>query len=299
LKRKIHVALALAASVTAGTLLWAQEKKEQPAVEPSKVVIVAGDSQVTAGEFEDLIDALPEEARAGARQGQGKRQLAEDLVKLKLLAAEAKRQGLDKTPKFAKQMELMRENALAGALVAQLGQELVGEADVKKFYDANAAEFERVHARHILIATKGENALSDAQAKARAEEIRKQVTASPDQFAAIAKKESGDPGSKEDGGELQPFRRGELMKEFEDAAFKLAPNEISEPVRSEYGYHVIQLIKKAPLPLEQAKGEISERLKPTKLQEYVDNMQKKSNTKLDEAYFGPPAPAASAGADAK
>lgn len=119
-------------------------------------------------------------------------------------------------------------------------------AELRKAYDENAKRFvvkESRQASHILItpdAAGGADAKS--KAKARAEEIHAQLKKNPKEFAALAKKHSQDPGSASRGGDLGFFERGAMVKSFEDAVFSMKPGEISPPVESEFGYHIIQLV---------------------------------------------------------
>lgn len=124
-------------------------------------------------------------------------------------------------------------------------QAKVDQEEVKKFYEANRKQFEVKESRqasHILItADPAGGADAKQKAQARAEEIYRQVKAKPDSFADLAKKSSQDPGSAEKGGDLGYFTRGAMVKAFDDAVFKMKPGEISPPVESEYGYHIIKL----------------------------------------------------------
>ena len=259
----------------------------QPSVDPAKIVLSVGDNKMTAADFNDFVAQLPPEVQMMAR-GPQKRRVAEDLVKLKLLAGEAAKKGMDQTPKFKKQMELMRENALAGAFFNEVLSTLVNDADIKKYYDEHKNQFERVTARHILIPIGGEKNLTDDQARTRAEGFKKQLDAKPDDFATIAKAESADPGSKDDGGDLPPFPRGQMVKEFDEAAFSLPIDQISNPIKTRYGYHIIQVKKREIPALDDVKEDITEQLRPQKLEAMVEDLKKKNPTTLDEAFFGPP-----------
>jgi peptidyl-prolyl cis-trans isomerase C len=122
----------------------------------------------------------------------------------------------------------------------------VSEADAKKFYDENRDRFnvpETYHASHILIGVNAQASAEEKQkARAKAEAIRKRALAGED-FAALAKAESSDL-SKEQGGDLGTFSKGEMVPSFEKATALLKPGEISEVVETEYGYHIIKLIEK-------------------------------------------------------
>ncbi len=122
----------------------------------------------------------------------------------------------------------------------------VDDAEIKAYYDANSAKFagnEQRHASHILIAFGSNPSAQDKQkAKAKAEEILAEVKKNPKNFEALAIKNSQDPGSAAKGGDLGSFGRGTMVKAFDDVVFTMKPNQISDLVESEYGYHIIKLI---------------------------------------------------------
>ncbi len=121
----------------------------------------------------------------------------------------------------------------------------VSEADIKTYYEQNGdklAGAEERKASHILIASPKAASASDRQkAKKQAEDILAQVKKSPANFADTAKKNSQDPVSAANGGDLGFFARGSMVKPFEDAVFAMQPKQISDVVESDFGYHIIQL----------------------------------------------------------
>jgi peptidyl-prolyl cis-trans isomerase C len=128
----------------------------------------------------------------------------------------------------------------------------VSDADVKKFYDENPSKFEQpemVRASHILIGTKDKAGtdMSETQKAAKKKEIEGILKRARDgeDFAKLAKEFSEDPGSKDKGGEYK-FPRGQMVPEFEAAAFSLKTNQISDVVTTAYGYHIIKLSEKIP-----------------------------------------------------
>ncbi len=146
------------------------------------------------------------------------------------------------------------QESIAQAVLTRELNVTVTDADVKKFYDDNPADFERpetIHVRHILLMTMDpvtRAPLSDDQQKAKrkqADGLLKQIRGGAD-FAALAKQYSEDPGSKDSGGEMPEFPRGQMVPEFEAAAFSLTNNQVSDIVTSTYGYHIIKLIDKSP-----------------------------------------------------
>lgn len=151
----------------------------------------------------------------------------------------------------------------------------VSEEDAKKFYDENIQRFsqaEQVRASHILIGTTGLDEAVKAEAKVKIEGLLKRARAGED-FAELAKANSEDPGSKDKGGEYV-FPRGQMVKEFEEAAFSLKPGEVSDVVQTQYGYHIIKLSEKLPAKtgsFEDVKGQVVEMLKDSEKGEFARN----------------------------
>jgi len=123
------------------------------------------------------------------------------------------------------------------------GKVTVAQADLERAYTDNIAQYqtpEQIRASHILLKTEGKD---DAAVKARAEALLKQARSGAD-FADLAKKNSEDEGSAQKGGDLDFFGRGRMVPEFDTAAFALKPGEISDLVKTQYGYHIIKLVDK-------------------------------------------------------
>ena len=121
----------------------------------------------------------------------------------------------------------------------------INEADLKTYYEQNAQQLsgaEERRASHILIASpKTAPAAEREKAKAKAQELLAVVRKSPESFADVARKESQDPGSAPQGGDLDFFARGAMVKPFEDAAFAMKKGDISDVIESDFGYHIIKL----------------------------------------------------------
>jgi peptidyl-prolyl cis-trans isomerase D len=142
------------------------------------------------------------------------------------------------------------------------GKPVVSDADVQAYYDAHKDQYqvkEQVKVRHILIAVPADaDAKTDAAGKAKAEDLLKQIKAGGN-FADLASKNSDDPGSKTQGGELGWLDRGKTVPEFDKAAFSLAPGQTSDLVKTHFGYHILQVEDKKTAhlrPLAEVKPEI-------------------------------------------
>jgi peptidyl-prolyl cis-trans isomerase D len=144
------------------------------------------------------------------------------------------------------------------AFVAKEGS----EAKIKDYFESHKADFnsaEKVKARHILIRAKAGDADAEKKALKKIQEIAER--AKKEDFGKLASQLSEDPGSKAKGGLLDFFTRGRMVPEFENAAFSQKPNEIGEPVKTEYGYHLIQVLEKKPAVtrnLDEVKEEIAQ-----------------------------------------
>ena len=142
------------------------------------------------------------------------------------------------------------------------GRPAITDADVLAYYNAHLAQFqikEQVRVRHILIAVPaGADSKTDAAAKTKADDLLKQIKAGGN-FAELASKNSDDPGSKTQGGELGWLDRGKTVPEFDRTAFSLAPGQTSGVIKTQFGYHILQVEEKKTAhvrPLDEVKAEI-------------------------------------------
>ncbi len=172
----------------------------------------------------------------------------------------------------------------------------VTDEDLRKAYAANLDKFrvpERAKARHILLMTKD----GDAAVRAKAEGLLKQIKSGGD-FAALAKANSQDPGSGQKGGDLGWVMRGQMVKPFEEAVFSLKPNEISDLVKTEYGYHIVQVLEKEPAHLrtyEEAKPEISGGYRKQRVNDVMQKAAEKAAAAMRKDPAHPEKAAAEAG----
>lgn len=149
-----------------------------------------------------------------------------------------------------------------------LASEQLDAAEVRKYYEANLSKYgeaEQRRASHILISVKGGATDEDKRkARERADQVLAQLRTSPGRFAELAKKDSGDAGSASQGGDLGFFSRGMMVRPFEEAAFRLKPGQISDPVESDFGFHIIKVTDIKPAKMktfEQVRPEIEAQLK--------------------------------------
>jgi parvulin-like peptidyl-prolyl isomerase len=205
---------------------------------------------------------------------------------VKLAAREAERRKLDQSEDVKQHLAVSRDEILANELEQQLQKP--DEAADKAYYDANTGLFNNVQARHILLRTPGspvpvdptKKEMTEEETKAKIDEIEKKLKAGGD-FATIAKAESDDKGSGIKGGDLGTFAPWRMDPVFAKATLGLKKNEISQPVRTQFGYHIIQLIDNQPRDFTAAKAEVAQARWSVMLNELTD----KNKTEYDQAFI--------------
>jgi peptidyl-prolyl cis-trans isomerase D len=156
--------------------------------------------------------------------------------------------------------------------------------DVQRYYNDNIGQYqtpEEVRASHILLETAGKN---EADVRKRAEEILKQVKSGAD-FAELAKKVSEDKVSAANGGDLDYFRRGRMVPEFETAAFSMQPGQMSDLVKSQFGFHIIKVVDKragSTRPLEEVRTQIQQQLQMEMANRQVVDRARQLESRIDD-----------------
>jgi peptidyl-prolyl cis-trans isomerase C len=263
-----------------------------PQVPPETVILTVGDMTITARQFDEITDAMQDQYKAFFK-GPGRKQFADQLVKVLTLAQEGKRRKLDEKSAFKSQVMYQDDQALANFTYQAMTRDAkIDDAAMHAYYDAHKAEFEEIRARHILIrmhgsavpVKPGQKDLSDEEALAKAQDLEKRLKAGED-FAKLAGEESDDTGSAMNGGDLGTFGHGRMVPSFEETAFKLAPGQTSEPVKSQFGYHIIKLDSKDAKSFEEMKPEIDKKLRPEQAQKAMDALEKSAKAVYDPTFF--------------
>jgi peptidyl-prolyl cis-trans isomerase C len=187
-----------------------------------------------------------------------KRLLLQFVIENQLMAQAAVKDKLDAASDFEDRVKYHRLRALRDAYFDKNVRNGVSEDEAKKLYDAKISGVKpepEIHARHILVDT-------EAEAKEVAERLKK-----GEDFATVAKEKSKDTSA--DGGDLGFFGKGQMLKPFEDAAFALEVGQISEPVQTQFGWHIIKVEEKRDRPpptFDEVKGPIMAQLAQQKAQ---------------------------------
>ena len=180
----------------------------------------------------------------------------------------------------------MRRSIAIEKLLVENGLELPTDEDVRKFYDDNQKKFTRppqVHAKHILARVKpnAEKAKWD-EAKKRVQKLRKKIVDDGAKFSKLAKENSDGPSAKK-GGDVGFIAKKQFDKDFTDAAFKLEKNQVSKPVKTKYGWHLIKVVDRREsktVPFEKVKARLAKQLKNRKIQKrlksYIAQLRKEA-----------------------
>jgi parvulin-like peptidyl-prolyl isomerase len=230
-----------------------------------------GGEPITEADVMAAFSKLPQQERMQLLMFKGgKEEFIKRSAESKLLAVKAKSMGLDKTPEFQRTLELTKEDLLAREYLNKEGAALqkqlnLTDADVKAYYDAHQDKFhqpELVSVRHILVAVKRDPkdtvGMTDAEAKQRIALIQADLRKKGADFAALAKKYSDDPGSKDNGGLYENVDPSHWDPTFAAAAMSQPIGKVGAPVRSHYGYHLIKVESRKPartIPFDEAKTE--------------------------------------------
>jgi peptidyl-prolyl cis-trans isomerase C len=284
-----------AAVIFSQMLVSGQTAAPKPLLEQAgdPVVITFGTTKVTKSEWEGFVQALPPQIQAEA-QGPNKKKVAEQYAELRMMAEEARKRKIDQTPAAKVQIGLQMDQMLAQMLFRDLqATAKVDATAVQKYYDEHKSEYEEVKARHILVRFKdsrvplreGQKELSDAEAMAKAQELKKKLDTGAD-FAELAKAESDDTGTGAQGGDLGQFGRGQMVPEFDTAVFAQPVGKVGDPVRSAFGYHLIKVEERKSKTIDEMKDQIEKQLRPELAKQEVEAIKKVNAIGVDEAYFG-------------
>ena len=259
-------------ALVAGILSGIQLSGAQQAKKEDKVLVIVNGHKITSSEVKLAADdILPQLTQVPPKLRFAF--IVEYLVERHLLAQQAVREGFGNDEEYKRRLLFYQSKALRDAYFVKIVKSRITDAMVRAAYDKQAAKIkpeERIRARHILVA-------SEAEAKKIAAMLAKGA-----KFEDLAKKYSTD-GSKDFGGDLGYFTAGEMVPAFSKAAFALKKGEVSKPVKTEFGWHLIKLIDRkagGPQPFDQVKDAIKLVLVRQAVQEEVFKLRAKSKIEV-------------------
>lgn len=219
----------------------------------NKILAVVDGRNITQSDVFYLLQNIGQNA-AAFQGAEGQKQLLDELIMQELLYSDALSQGLQEEEAFTHALEEMKRSLLKQYAMKKLLDTVeADDAEIKDYYEQHTSSFtspEKASAYHILVDTLEE-----------AEKIAGKIKAGLD-FKEAAKKYSNCPSSSQ-GGALGEFTRGQMVPEFEEATFSMTPGSISDPVKTQFGYHLIQLEHITPAgtqPYEKVQAQVKEQL---------------------------------------
>ena len=235
----------------------------------NKVLAVVGGRTITEEDVQRTLMNLGQRAQQ-YNSPQGRQVILDQIINKEFVLMDAKKNLYEHDAEFKAELEKLKNELLANFYVDKLLRGIkVSQEEMKKYYDAHPDEFageESVKARHILVET-----------EEKANELLEKIRSGETSFEDAAKAFSICPSSQQ-GGDLGEFGRGQMVPEFDKACFEMAEGEISCPIKTQFGYHLIKLEKKneaKPLSFAQAQPQLQERL-------LADAQQKAYQSKMNQ-----------------
>ncbi len=278
------VRIALFAAVP--VLIVACSKKEEPAL------ATVGEARITVDSFRSSLEALPPQWQARAKTPSGRKQILEHQIRAQLIELEAEDRGISSEPKVAYQIEQAVQRILLQELMKVWQNEFdIPEEDLLDYYNKNKQKFaggQKYRAQHVLVK------VSENASQAKKQEARQKALAAKKKiedgakFEDVAREMSEGPSASK-GGDLGYVEKGRFHPKFEETALSLKPGELSGPVQTPFGFHIIRLVDvKEPndQSFEDVKDEIRKQIMPRKRQEafeaFMTSLKQKYEVKIDD-----------------
>lgn len=290
--RAVVLALTLPMGLSAGLPALAQSPTPAAApnaaaapVAPETVMAKVNGSPITAGDLaiasEDPALSLP-----GVDDAQKKNLLIDYMVDLKVGAQAAEAAKVGESPDFQRKLAYFKDKLLLDEYLEKEARKAVTPEAAKALYDQTVKAMkpeEEVHARHILVDNEDEAKAIAARLKGGAD------------FAKVAAEASKDPGSKAEGGDLGWFTKDRMVAPFADAAFKLSPGQVSDPIKTQFGWHVIKVEEKRSKPVptfDEMKEQVDQYLTRKSQQDLILKLRESAKIERTDGAPAPKAPAA-------
>jgi parvulin-like peptidyl-prolyl isomerase len=253
-----------------------------------KTVATVGGDKITESMVQQRLDNIPAGYQDFINSEAGRKQFLDLMIRERVVLEAAKKSGFDKKADYVKSLKDFmteqdkrvqdyKDTLLLRLFLTDLHQKDIGvtDAEVKDYYDNNKNSFEHpveITARHILVTS-----------RPQAEQVLARLKNGED-FSKLAKEFSTDPVSASKGGEIGPFKIGDLVPEFEKAVFALKIGKTSDIVQTQFGYHIIQKLKESPLPsktMEQSGDEIKRIVEKIKFDKWIEQAKAKYNVNIN------------------
>jgi len=256
-----------------------------------KVIMRVNGEPVTEAEFSEAFRQMPEEMQRQFASAVGKQAFAEQYIRLKLVALEGARTGVDKDPEVHGQLAAFETNALANATLQKLVK-TPEEPAVRAYYNQHRAEYSSFEVSHIVVAYQGGmipprsggTAPSEQAATQKAVDLYMKLKNGAD-FAQLARDYSDDTRSAPNGGSLGPITKGSLPPEIEAQVVKLQPGQVSSPMPSRFGIHLFKVGARKALDLAQVRQFVVRQVQQQNALDRVELLRKNAKVDFDPKFF--------------
>ncbi|RLL54972.1 hypothetical protein D8Y20_01900 [Mariprofundus sp. EBB-1] len=252
------------------------------AINSSPVVAVVNGISIHESDIDNEMANLPDPMIQYRNDPKARTHILRSLIRRIAISQKAKRLGLDMNPAIKQRMQAAQRQILIGAAKSwQLAQMVVIQtSEIEAYYNNHYDEFsvpEQAHARHILLGSEKE-----------AWQVLKKLRRNRSLFEKLAASHSLDSNNKSRGGNLNWFPRGVMVKAFDDVAFSLKKNGLSTPVKTKFGWHIIELLGKRPAmqkPVEEVRDEIISTIEHQRLQQWYELVEKEMKISITKPEY--------------
>ncbi len=269
---------------------------------PAASVVATVDGQkITAGQLQAILRNMPPQVQQKI-EGDRKEFITQYGMLLRLVDM-ARNEKLDQQSPYKEAIDYQTMVVLQGAVVERKSKGLtVSPEDIKKYYDANQEKYAQVKFKAIYLPfnptptsapdTSGKALPNEAEAKAKAEDLVKQARTGAD-FVKLVKENSGDPTSVAKDGDFPPVHKSDMQvpADIRKALFGAKPGEVTDPVRQARGFYIFRIVESGAQPLDQVQESIKSELQNEQLKQWLDELKKNVEVKLEQEPVATPAAA--------
>lgn len=254
------------------------------------VLVTVNGDEVRQSEFDAAVSRLPEQMQGVIASPEGRKALAEELVRMKVLEQYARQKGLDRQPDVSSALAVAQGNILANAAIRDLVASQK-ELTPRELYDRNRQQFEAVRLSQIVVPYKGSVVAGDAQNAPSPEEafrIASEITArlrGGANFEELAKQVSADRQTGERGGDLGMVGHGTFPEDVDKAIFALPVGSITDPIRTGFGMHVFKVTEKQTRSFEEVEQALARSGKQLQANNAADELREKAKVEFNPKYF--------------
>lgn len=262
-------------------------------VQDEDVVVRVNGQPITVQDFELALQSFPESARGVMFSPAGRKVIAEELIRLELLAQKAKNEGLadrddvrDQIRKSRLEAEFVRKNILAQAAVRELVSQQGTTGTPQDLYEHVKDDFETVQARQIIVSYRGSRLERNDLTRTKEEALARASE-------AVAKLRNGasfeamhrEYGDNPDNLDLGPLRRDSTPPDLAEAIFTLGDGEVSDPVETQWGYHIFQVVSRSIPSFEEVEEQLGRQSRQLWTRVAVDDLREQADVEFDEEFF--------------